>query len=224
MFLGWSSLKFVRRFDSIKNSGCHGNQMELLKEFFLKSSSETAGPILKQFHRIVPYVTLFKSCLRNFDPSKTWPPRGGAFFTVWTSEKFFKTLLLWNRQSGFEIISQDCSLGDPFRNFFAKFWYAKKHGRNWGGGDFLHYTDMKKFLKNLLFWNPRSDLEIISQECSWGDPFKKLFVKKLFVITVLSLIKAPPLINAPGVFLVSNHTTIYWKIKSYLKIFALSPL
>ena len=32
---------------------------------------------------------------------------------------------------------------------------------NWG---FLHYTDMKKFLKNLLRGNRWSDFEIISQE------------------------------------------------------------
>ena len=43
---------------------------------------------------------------------------------------------------------------------------------NWG---FFHSMDMKKFLKNLL-WNHWSDFEIISQEYSLGDPFKKLFV------------------------------------------------
>ena len=31
-------------------------------------------------------------------------------------------------------------------------------------GSFLHYTDMKKFLKNLLLRNRWSDFEIISQE------------------------------------------------------------
>ena len=50
-----------------------------------------------------------------------------------------------------------------------------------GVGDFLHYTDMKKFLKNLLLWNPWSDFEIISQEYSFGDPFQKLFAKFWFV-------------------------------------------
>ena len=39
-------------------------------------------------------------------------------------------------------------------------------------GDFLHYMDMKKFLKNLLR-NCWSDFEIISQECSLCDPFQK---------------------------------------------------
>ena len=40
-------------------------------------------------------------------------------------------------------------------------------------GGFLHYMDMKKFLKNLLHRKCWSDFEIISQECSFGDPFQK---------------------------------------------------
>ena len=43
-------------------------------------------------------------------------------------------------------------------------------------GGFLHYTDMKKLLKNLLR-NWRSDFEIITQECSLGDPFQKVVAK-----------------------------------------------
>ena len=39
-------------------------------------------------------------------------------------------------------------------------------------GGFLHYMDMKKFLKNLLR-NHWSDFEIISQECSLRDTFQK---------------------------------------------------
>ena len=41
-------------------------------------------------------------------------------------------------------------------------------------GGFLYYMDMKKFLKNRLLWNRWSDFEIISQECSLGDPFQKI--------------------------------------------------
>ena len=44
-------------------------------------------------------------------------------------------------------------------------------------GGFSHYRSMKKFLKNLLLRNCWSDFEIISQECSLGDPFQKLFAK-----------------------------------------------
>ena len=45
-------------------------------------------------------------------------------------------------------------------------------------GGFLHYTDMKKFIKNLVLQNRWSDFEIISQECSLGDPFQKKKKKK----------------------------------------------
>ena len=48
-------------------------------------------------------------------------------------------------------------------------------------GGFLHYMDMKKFLKNLLFQNRLSDFEKNSQECSLGDPFQKLYAKFLSV-------------------------------------------
>ena len=48
-------------------------------------------------------------------------------------------------------------------------------------GGFLHYMDMKKFLKNFFLQNRLSDFEIISQECSLGDPFQKLFAKFLSV-------------------------------------------
>ena len=43
-------------------------------------------------------------------------------------------------------------------------------------GGFLHYMDMKEFLKNLVLQNRWSEFEIISQECFLGDPFQKLFV------------------------------------------------
>ena len=44
-------------------------------------------------------------------------------------------------------------------------------------GGFLHYMDMKKFLKDLLLRNRLSDFEIISQECTMGDPFQKFLAK-----------------------------------------------
>ena len=42
---------------------------------------------------------------------------------------------------------------------------------------FLHYMDMKKFVKNFFLQNRLSDLEIILQECSLGDPFQKMIAK-----------------------------------------------
>ena len=121
--MGGPLQKLFTEFDSIKNSGCHGSEMEFFKQFF-----------------------------KN---------------------------LLWNHWSDFEIISQECSLGDPFQKLFAKFWSVHKYG----SGEwvfFLHYMDMKKFLKNFFLQNRLSDFEIISLECSLGDPFQK-FVCKILI-------------------------------------------
>ena len=76
-------------FDSIKNSGLHGNKIEFFKQFF-------------------------------------------------------KNLLLWNRWSNFEIISQECSLGDPFQKCTGNFDLPINMALVNGG--FLHYRDMKKLL------------------------------------------------------------------------------
>ena len=99
----------------------------------------------------------------------------GGILHYMVMKKFFKNLLR-NRWSDFEIISQECSLGDPFQKLFAKFSSAQKHGSEELGLLAL-YRDMKKFLKNLRLRNCWSDFEIISQECSFGDPFQKLFAK-----------------------------------------------
>ena len=118
--LGGLLKKLFTEFDSIKNSGCHGNEIEFFKQFF-------------------------------------------------------KNLLLWNHWSDFEIISQECFFGDPLQNCLRNFDPSINMALVNGG--FLHYRDMKKFLKNLLLWNCWSDFEIISQKCSLGDLFQKLFAK-----------------------------------------------
>ena len=68
-------------------------------------------------------------------------------------KKFFKYLLLRNRWSEFGIISQGCSLCDPFQNLFAKFWSVEKHGHH--GGPFLHiythFNTVKKYFKKILW-------------------------------------------------------------------------
>ena len=118
--MGGPLQKLFTEFDSIKNSGCHGNEIEFFKQFF-------------------------------------------------------KNLLLWNRWSDFEIILQECSLGDPFQKNCSRNFDPPKN-MALVNGSFLNYRDMKTFLKNLLR-NCWSDFEIISQECSFGDPFQKLFAK-----------------------------------------------
>ena len=89
-------------------------------------------------------------------------------------KKFIKNLLR-NCCSDFEIISQECSLGDPFQKLLAKFLSVYKYGScEWG---LFALYGHKKFLKNFFLQNHLSDFEIISQEGSLGDPFQKVFAK-----------------------------------------------
>ena len=79
-------------------------------------SSQTAGPIWTKLGRNVPSEVLFKNCSQNLIPSKTGCHGNGIEFF----KQFFKNLLLRNCWTDFEIISQECFLGDPFQKLFAK--------------------------------------------------------------------------------------------------------
>ena len=57
----------------------------------------------------------------------------GGFLRYMDMQKFLKNLLLQNRWSDFEIISQEGSFGDPFQKLCAKFLSVYKHGSGeWG--------------------------------------------------------------------------------------------
>ena len=99
----------------------------------------------------------------------------GGFSHCRDMKKFLKNLLLRNCWSDFEIISQEYFMSDPFQNCSQNFDLSINMALVNGG--FLHCRDMKKFLKNFFLQNHLSDFEIISQECSLGDPFQKLFAK-----------------------------------------------
>ena len=89
-------------------------------------------------------------------------------------KQFFKNLLLCNRSSEFEIISQECYLGDPIQKLFAKF--RSVHKDDSGEWELLALYRHDEILKK-SFLKSWSDFEIISQECSLGDPFQKMFPK-----------------------------------------------
>ena len=99
----------------------------------------------------------------------------GGFSHYRDMKKFFKNLLLRNCWSDFEIISQDVPWVTLFKNCSQNFDPSINMALVNGG--FLHYGDMKKFLKDFLLRNCWSDFEIISQECSLGDPFQIVFAK-----------------------------------------------
>ena len=70
----------------------------------------------------------------------------GGFSHNRDMKKFLKIFFLQNCWSDFEIISQECSMGDPFQNCSQNFDLLINMAVVKGG--FLRYIDMKKFLKN----------------------------------------------------------------------------
>ena len=87
--------------------------------------------------------------------------------------KNLKNLLVRNHWTDFHIILQKCSFGDPLPRLFKPFGFVKKHGCQ-GRGLFSLYIYIENF-KNLLVRNHWTDLNIILQKCSFGDPLSKLF-------------------------------------------------
>ena len=75
-------------------------------------------------------------------------------------KKFLRKSL--KRWSDFEIISQEYPCVTIFKNCSQNLDWSINMAL--GNGGFLHYTDMKKFLKSVLLRNCWSDLEIILQE------------------------------------------------------------
>ena len=120
--------------------------------------------------------------LQNFDPSINMALVNGGFLHHMDLKKFLKNFFLQNHLSDFEILSQECSWGDSFQKLMAKLWSVYKYGS--GEGGFLLYTDMKKFLKNLVFRNRWSDsLKLLVRfwnnliEMFLERPFSELFLK-----------------------------------------------
>ena len=81
-----------------------------------------------------------------------------------TYRKIFKRLLL-NRWMNFEIITQECSLGDPLPNCSNYSTLLNK---------MVTWAKNRKTFKQLLLLNSWTDFEIISQKCSLGHCLPKL--------------------------------------------------
>ena len=67
---------------------------------------------------------------------------GGMIFALYGHEEILKKSSSLNRLSEFGIISQDCSLGDPFQKLFTKFGSVEKHGRH--GWMFFSHCGIKR--------------------------------------------------------------------------------
>ena len=79
-------------------------------------------------------------------------------------------------------------------------------------GGYFHYTNVNKFLKNLLLWNCWSDFEIISWKCSLSDPFNP-FPNKPWFLRVCSICLLKTLREKEKLLVTSNfsfsHSVFY---------------
>ena len=85
---------------------------------------------------------------------------------------FFKHLLLPNCWASLDQTWQECSLGGPLQKLFTEIDSIKNSGCHG-----IEIEFFKQFFKNLLLLNRWSNFEIISHECSLGDPFQNLLTK-----------------------------------------------
>ena len=65
-------------------------KMDFLSKSLKVFSSGTAYQILKYFHSNVPWVTLYKNCSRNFDPSINMTLVNGDYLQHTDKKKFLK--------------------------------------------------------------------------------------------------------------------------------------
>ena len=175
MFLGWPFSKIVREIlirQKFKNCGSG--------EWGLLALYRNEG-ILWKSSPLKPLVGLwnnFTDMFLGWPFSKIVALVNGGFLHYTEMKEFFKNLLLWNRWSDCEIISQICSLGDPFQKLLVKFWSVKKCGSGEWGLLALYRNEgiLKKSssLKPMVrFWNNFTELLL-------GWPFLKI-VRKILI-------------------------------------------
>ena len=123
----------------------------------------------------------FQKCSQNFDPSINMALVNEGFLYYMDMKKFLKNLLLRNRWSDFEIISQECFLGDPFQILFAKFWFVHKHvSGEWGLlALYGHEEILKKSCSQkplVRFWNNFAGMSLFKNCLRNFDPPKNMAV------------------------------------------------
>ena len=91
------------------------------KEILQKFSSKTVGRILKLFHRIVPWVTLFSSPEHKvLMVSFCDRPMSGVRRASSGVHNFFKHLLLLNHWANLDETWQGCSMGEALPKLFKR--------------------------------------------------------------------------------------------------------
>ena len=119
-------------------------------------------------------MILYQDCSSHLDSSKNMAARGRGLFSLYIYVENFKSLLVRNHWTDFNIILQNCSFGEFLLRLFKPFGFVNKHGRQGMGLIFPIYLYRK--LKKSSCQKPQDrfqynfcrnvPLVILDQDCS----------------------------------------------------------
>ena len=110
---------------------------------------------------------------------KTWPPGGGAYFSLYIYIEKFKNFLVRNQWTDFNITWQECFFGDPLSRLFKPARFVKNMAAR-GRGIVSLYIYIENF-KNLLVRNRWIKFIVTWQECCFVDLLPRLFKPSWYI-------------------------------------------
>ena len=118
-------------------------------------------------------MILYQICSSHVDLSKNMAAWWRGLFVQYIYIEKFKNLLVRNHWTDFNIILQKCFFDNPLPRLFKPCGFVQKHGHQ-GRDIFSLYICIENF-KHFLVRNHWTDINIILQKCSFGDPLPRLF-------------------------------------------------
>ena len=144
MFLWWPSSKIVQAIWIRQKTWPPGGGAYFAIYLYRKLKKYSCQKPLDWFHcRNVSFVTLYQDCSSRYDSSKNVAARGRGLFSLNIYIENFKTFLVRNHRTDFNIILQKYSFGDPLPRLFKPFGFVKKHGHQGAGLIFPIYLYRK---------------------------------------------------------------------------------
>ena len=129
--------------------------------------------------------------------------RGWSLFVLYVYIENFKTLLIINQWTDFNITGQECFFGDPLPRLFKPPRFVKNMAAR-GWGLFFQYIYIENF-KNLRVRNHCTEFSVTWQECCFGDLLPRLF--KPSYVKKHGLFSLHIYIKNFKILLVRNHST-----------------